>query len=150
MTFAHAHSCFFFLVVKAFPHINILSIGQLIDALALIWNVEAVESDSPSSQNDPCVKLKMEPSFFKINLPSAITQQSATPVDLCLPPYESKSGMNYLNPFYDDSQFKDTVSLVREKLIENPRDITVLAGVSDRKSTRLNSVTVKSRMPSSA
>jgi len=72
----------------------------------------------------------MEPSFFKISLPGTITYQSTTPVDLRLPPYESKSGMNYLNPFYDDPQFKDTVSLVREKLIENPRDITVLAGVS--------------------
>ncbi|PKY40633.1 hypothetical protein RhiirA4_538971 [Rhizophagus irregularis] len=116
--------------VKAFPHINILSIDKLIDALALIWNVETVESDLPSSQNDPCAKLKMTPSFFKINLPSTITQQSATPVDLRLPPYESKSGMNYLNPFYDDPQFIDTVSLVQEKLINNPRDVTILAGVS--------------------
>jgi hypothetical protein len=82
------------------------------------------------SQNDPCVKLKIEPSFFKISLPGAITNQSTLPVDLCLPPYESKSGMNHLNPFYNDPQFIDTVSLVREMLINNPRDITVLAGVS--------------------
>ncbi|CAB4404858.1 unnamed protein product [Rhizophagus irregularis] len=117
-------------VIKTFPHINNFSIDQLTNALALIWNVDAVESDPPSSQNDPCIKLKMEPSFFKINLPGAITQQSAAPVDLCLPPYVSKSGMNFLNPCYDDPQFKKTVSLVREKLIKNPKDITVLAGVS--------------------
>ncbi|CAB4431593.1 unnamed protein product [Rhizophagus irregularis] len=117
-------------VIKTFPHINKFSIDQLIDALALIWSVEAVESDPPSSQNDPCVKLKMKPSFFKIDLPSTIAQQSDTLVDLCLPPYKSKSGMNYLNPFYDDPQFIDTVSLVQEKLINYPKDITVLAGVS--------------------
>ena len=119
-----------FLVITTFPHINPYSIGWLVDALALIWNIEVLECDLPVTQDDPCFKLKMEPSFFKKSLPSAITKQSTTPVDLCLPPHESKSGMNYLNPFYDDPQFIDTVSLVRDKLINNPRDITVLAGVS--------------------
>ncbi|GBB97806.1 hypothetical protein RclHR1_30730001 [Rhizophagus clarus] len=117
-------------VIKTFPHINPYSIGRLVDALALIWHIEALECDPPITQDDPCFKLKMEPSFFKISLPSAITKQSTTPVDLCLPPHESKSGMKYLNPFYDDPQFIDTVSLVLEKLMNNPRDITVLAGVS--------------------
>ncbi|CAG8703464.1 12322_t:CDS:2, partial [Racocetra fulgida] len=88
------------------------------------------ESDSPGPPNDPCFKLKMEPSFFKISLPGTITKQSFTTVDLCLPSYESRSGMNYLNPFYNDYQFQETVSLVQKKLITHPKDIIVLAGVS--------------------
>ncbi|CAI2184958.1 17720_t:CDS:2 [Funneliformis geosporum] len=117
-------------VIKTFSHINAFSIDQLVDALALIWYVEAGESDSPDPQNDPCLKLKMEPSFFKISLPGTITEHSLTTIDLCLPSYESKSGMNYLNPFYDDPQFKETVSLVHEKLTKHNKDIIVLAGVS--------------------
>ncbi|CAG8596153.1 22448_t:CDS:2 [Racocetra persica] len=120
----------FILVIKTFPHINVFSIGRLVDALAFIWHVEAEESDSPGSSNDPCFKLKTEPSFFKISLPGTITKQSFTTVDLCLPSYESKSGMNYLNPFYDDYQFQETVSLVQKKLINHPKDIIVLARVS--------------------
>ncbi|CAG8499656.1 3005_t:CDS:2 [Scutellospora calospora] len=72
----------------------------------------------------------MEPSFFKISLPGTITRQSLTMVDLCLPSYKLKSGMDYFNPFYDDFQFKETVFLVQEKLINHPKDIIVLAGVS--------------------
>ena len=63
-----------FLVMKAFPRISV-SIDQLVDVLALIWNVEAVDSDPPDRQNDPYVELKKEPSFFKINLPRGITKK---------------------------------------------------------------------------
>ncbi|CAG8594823.1 3640_t:CDS:2 [Funneliformis caledonium] len=116
------------LKIKTFPHINAFSIDQLIDALALIWHVE-VESDSLGPQNDPYIELKQEPSFFKINLPRGITKRTLTKIDLCLPSY-GKSGTNYNNPFYDDPQFKETVSLVQKKIEEEPKDIIVLAGVS--------------------
>ena len=55
---------------------NILSIDQLIDALALIWDIEALESGSTVSQNDPYVELRTAPSFFKISLPRGITKQT--------------------------------------------------------------------------
>src|SRR6185437_12943042 len=106
---------FFFLVIEIFPHMNVLSIGQLVDALALIWHVKTMESDSPGPQDDPYFNLKTEPSFFKTNLPRNITKQTSTTVDLCLPSY-SKSGTNYHNPFYYDPQFKETVSLVLKKI----------------------------------
>ena len=115
--------------MKTFPYINILSIDQLIDALALIWHVEVVNSDSPGQQNDPYVELKKEPSFFKVNFPHGITKKTSKTVDLCLPSY-SKSGMDYHNLFYNDPQFIKIVSLVQEKIEENPGDIIVLAGVS--------------------
>ncbi|UZO21680.1 uncharacterized protein OCT59_014067 [Rhizophagus irregularis] len=105
-------------VLKAFSHINPNSVDGIVDVLSLIWNVEEVEeveSYSSSSQNDPCAKLKMKPSFFKINLPGTITKNASQEVDLCLPPHESESGMKY-NPFYDDTSY--------------PKDITVLTGVS--------------------
>ncbi|CAG8640318.1 11576_t:CDS:2, partial [Funneliformis caledonium] len=116
-------------VMKTFPHINAFSIDQLVNALALIWHVEAMESDSPGPQNDPYIELKQKPAFFKINLPRGITKQTLTKVDLCLPSY-GKSGTNYNNPFYDDPPFKETVSLVQKKIEEEPKDIIVLAGVS--------------------
>ncbi|CAB5391819.1 unnamed protein product [Rhizophagus irregularis] len=119
-------------VLKAFSHINPNSVDGIVDVLSLIWNVEEVEeveSYSSSSQNDPCAKLKMKPSFFKINLPGTITKNASQEVDLCLPPHESESGMKY-NPFYDDRLFKETVSLVQQKLTSYPKDITVLTGVS--------------------
>ncbi|CAG8705902.1 16658_t:CDS:2, partial [Funneliformis caledonium] len=116
-------------VIETFPHMNVLSIGQLVDALALIWHVETMESDSPGPQDDPYFNLKTEPSFFKTNLPRNITKQTSTTVDLCLPSY-SKSGTNYHNPFYDDPQFKETVSLVLKKIEDISKDIIVLAGVS--------------------
>ena len=97
--------------------------------LSLIWHVEELENGSPDTQSDPCFKLKMEPSFFKINLPRGITKKSSKTVDLCLPAYDN-SGMNYHNPFYKDPQFIETVSLVQEKIEENPGDVIVLAGVS--------------------
>jgi hypothetical protein len=105
------------------------SIEQLIDALALIWDVEVVDSDSPGQQNDPYVELKKEPSFFKVNFPRGITEETSKTVDLCLPSY-SKSGMNYHNLFYDDPQFIKIVSLVQKKIKENPGSIIVLSGVS--------------------
>ncbi|CAB5215226.1 unnamed protein product [Rhizophagus irregularis] len=55
-------------VLKAFSHINPNSVDGIVDVLSLIWNVEEVEeveSYSSSSQNDPCAKLKMKPSFFQ-------------------------------------------------------------------------------------
>ena len=108
---------------------NILSIDQLIDALALIWDIEALESGSTVSQNDPYVELRTAPSFFKISLPRGITERTFTNVDLCLPSY-NKSGENYHNPFYNDPQFRETVSFVEDKIKERPKDIIVLAGVS--------------------
>ncbi|PKY43417.1 hypothetical protein RhiirA4_457403 [Rhizophagus irregularis] len=39
-------------VIKIFPHLDIFSINQLVDVLAFIWNVQAVERVSSSSQND--------------------------------------------------------------------------------------------------
>ncbi|CAG8568829.1 810_t:CDS:2 [Funneliformis mosseae] len=116
-------------VIKTFPHMNILSIDQLIDALALIWDIEALESGSTVSQNDPYVELRTAPSFFKISLPRGITERTFTNVDLCLPSY-NKSGENYHNPFYNDPQFRETVSFVEDKIKERPKDIIVLAGVS--------------------
>jgi hypothetical protein len=104
---------------------NVLSIGQLVDALALIWHVETMESDSPGPQDDPYFNLKTEPSFFKTNLPRNITKQTSATVDLCLPSYD-----NYHNPFYNDPQFIETVSLVKKKIEERPKDIIILAGVS--------------------
>ncbi|CAG8485740.1 11980_t:CDS:1, partial [Acaulospora morrowiae] len=115
-----------FLVIMAFPQ-NI-NIESFVNTLALIWNIEVVKNVTPSPQNDPCAKLKMEPSFFKINLPRGITEQTFTTVDLCLPSYKSET--NYHNPFYNDPQFKETVSLVQKKIEDNPKDIIVLAGVS--------------------
>jgi hypothetical protein len=88
-----------------------------------------IESDSPGPQIDPYFKLKMEPSFFKINLPRGITKKTSKPIDLCLSSYD-KSGMNYHNPFYDDPQFLETISLVQSKIKENLGDIIVLARVS--------------------
>jgi hypothetical protein len=88
-----------------------------------------VESDSSSSQNDPYVKLKMKPSFFKESLPRGITKKTSKTVDLCLPSYNN-SRMNYRNPFYNDPQFIKTVSLVKEEIEDYPGDIIVLAGVS--------------------
>ncbi|CAG8607170.1 15364_t:CDS:2 [Acaulospora colombiana] len=87
------------------------------------------EQQPPS---DPYVKLKMDPSFFKICLPSTTSETGKPPVmvDLCLPSYKSKSGMNYTNPFYDDPQFKETVLLVQEKLTRHSKDTIVLTGVS--------------------
>ncbi|CAB4410823.1 unnamed protein product [Rhizophagus irregularis] len=108
---------------------NIISIDQPIDALALIWDIEALESGSIVSQNDPYVELRMAPSFFKISLPRGITERTFTNVDLCLPSY-NKSGENYHNPFYNDPQFRETVSFVEKKIKERPKDIIVLAGVS--------------------
>ncbi|RGB24210.1 hypothetical protein C1646_676537 [Rhizophagus diaphanus] len=116
-------------VIETFPHMNVLLTDQLVDALALIWHVETMESDSPGPQDDPYFNLKTEPSFFKTNLPRNITKQTSTTVDLCLPSY-SKSGTNYHNPFYDDPQFKETVSLVLKKIEDRSKDIIVLAGVS--------------------
>ncbi|CAI2188342.1 16004_t:CDS:2 [Funneliformis geosporum] len=116
-------------VIKAFPRVKTSSIEQLIDALALIWDVEVVDSDSPGQQNDPYVELKKEPSFFKVNFPRGITLETSKTIDLCLPSY-SKSGMNYHNLFYDDPQFIKIVSLVQKKIKEDPGDIIVLAGVS--------------------
>ncbi|CAB4432939.1 unnamed protein product [Rhizophagus irregularis] len=89
-------------VKKIFPHINVFSIKQLVDVLALIWHAEELENGFSDSQSDPCFKLKMESSFFKINLPRGIT----------------------------DLQFKKTVSFVQDKIKENPGDVIVLAGVS--------------------
>ncbi|PKY60902.1 hypothetical protein RhiirA4_520434 [Rhizophagus irregularis] len=114
-------------VMKTFPHIEISS--ELIDALALIWDVRVAYNDFPGQQNDPYVELKKEPSFFKVNFPRGITKETSKTVDLCLPSY-SKSGMNYHNPFYDDPQFTKIVSLVQTKIDENPGDIIVLSGVS--------------------
>ncbi|CAB4410650.1 unnamed protein product [Rhizophagus irregularis] len=114
-------------VTKLFPHKEISS--ALIYALALIWDDRGVYSDYPGQQNDPYVELKKEPSFFKVNFPRGITKRASKTVDLCLPSY-SKSGMNYHNPFYDDSQFTQIVSLVQKKIDENPGDIIVLSGVS--------------------
>ncbi|CAG8633928.1 12355_t:CDS:2, partial [Acaulospora colombiana] len=116
-------------VIKAFPNVDKFSIDQLVYALALIWNIETGKCDSPSPQNDPYVKLKAEPSFFKARLPRGITQKTLTTVDLCLPSYESGT-VNYHNPFYDDQQFKEAVSFVKEKIENNIGDIVVLAGVS--------------------
>ncbi|CAB4429267.1 unnamed protein product [Rhizophagus irregularis] len=116
-------------VKKIFPHIDVFSIEQLVDVLALIWHTEELENDSPDPQSDPCFKLKMEPSFFKINLPRGITEKTSNTVNLCLPSYDN-SGMGYHNPFYDDPQFKETVSLVQGKIKENPGDVIVLAEVS--------------------
>ncbi|CAG8724307.1 12869_t:CDS:2, partial [Acaulospora morrowiae] len=116
-------------VIKAFPNVDEFSIDQLVDALALIWNIETGKCDSPGPQNDPYVKLKVEPSFFKARLPRGITQKTLTTVDLCLPSYESGT-VNYHNPFYDDQQFKEAVSFVKEKIENNIGDIVVLAGVS--------------------
>ncbi|CAB4410769.1 unnamed protein product [Rhizophagus irregularis] len=113
--------------MKTFPHIEISS--ELIDALALIWDVRVAYNDFPGQQNDPYVELKKEPSFFKVNFPRGITKETSKTVDLCLPSY-SKSGMNYHNPFYDDPQFTKIVSLVQTKIDENPGDIIVLSGVS--------------------
>ncbi|CAB4410810.1 unnamed protein product [Rhizophagus irregularis] len=116
-------------VLKAFESLSPNSVDGIVHVLSLIWNVKEVESYSSSSQNDPCAKLKMKPSFFKINLPGTITKNASQEVDMCLPPHESESGMKY-NPFYDDPPFKETVSLVQQKLTSYPHDITVLAGVS--------------------
>ncbi|CAG8614669.1 12116_t:CDS:2 [Acaulospora morrowiae] len=95
-------------VIKVFPNVDKFSIDQLVYVLALIWNIETGKCDSPSLQNDPYVKLKVEPSFFKARLPR----------------------VNYYNPFYDDQQFKEAVSFVKEKIKNNIGDIVVLAGVS--------------------
>ncbi|GBB93936.1 hypothetical protein RclHR1_02260001 [Rhizophagus clarus] len=117
-------------VLKTFPHIKSLSINQLVETLALIWDIEELERFSPNPQNDPCFKLKMEPSFFKINLPRGITKKTSKKVDLCLPSYDNSRMNNYHNPFYNDPQFIETVSLVQEKVEENPGDVIVLSGVS--------------------
>ncbi|PKY38074.1 hypothetical protein RhiirA4_536974 [Rhizophagus irregularis] len=114
-------------VTQVFPHKEISS--ALIYALALIWDDRGVYSDYPGQQNDPYVELKKEPSFFKVNFPRGITKKASKTVDLCLPSY-SKSGMNYHNPFYNDLQFTQIVSLVQKKIDENPGDIIVLSGVS--------------------
>ncbi|RIB07752.1 hypothetical protein C2G38_405457 [Gigaspora rosea] len=116
-------------VIKAFPNVNESLIDPLVYVLALIWDIEAGENDSPGPQKDPYVNLKAEPSFFKARLPRGITKQTHTTVDLCLPSYESGT-VSYHNPFYDDPQFKETVSFVKEKIENNIRDIIVLAGVS--------------------
>ncbi|GBB96505.1 hypothetical protein RclHR1_02770007 [Rhizophagus clarus] len=116
-------------VIKAFPRVKTTSIEQLIDAIALIWDVNVVDSDSPGQQNDPYVELKKEPSFFKVKFPRGITEGTSKTIDLCLPSY-SKSGINYHNLFYDDPQFIQVVSLVQKKIRENPGNIIVLAGVS--------------------
>ncbi|CAG8784662.1 4068_t:CDS:2, partial [Gigaspora rosea] len=113
----------------AFPNVNESLIDPLVYVLALIWDIEAGENDSPGPQKDPYVNLKAEPSFFKARLPRGITKQTHTTVDLCLPSYESGT-VSYHNPFYDDPQFKETVSFVKEKIENNIRDIIVLAGVS--------------------
>ena len=83
-----------------------------------------MDSDSPGQQNDPYVELKKEPSFFKVNFPRGITEETSKTVDLCLPSY-SKSGMNYHNHFYDNSQFIKIVFLVQKKIKENPGNIIV-------------------------
>ncbi|CAB4440545.1 unnamed protein product [Rhizophagus irregularis] len=115
-------------VMRTFSRIDPLSIDELIDALALIWH-KSFEIVSPDQQNDLYVELKKEPSFFKVNFPRGLTKNNSNTVDLCLPSY-SKSGMNYHNLFYNDPQFKKTVSLVQTKIEKNPGHIIVLAGVS--------------------
>ena len=92
-----------------------MSIDQLVGALALIWHVEVVDSDSPGQQDDPYVELKKEPSFFKVNFSHEITKETSKTVNLCLPSY-SKFRMNYHNLFYDDPQFIKIVSLVQKRL----------------------------------
>ncbi|RIA91005.1 hypothetical protein C1645_822579 [Glomus cerebriforme] len=87
-----------------------------------------IKNKGPSDpQSDPYIKLKEELSFFKINLPCEITPETSETVNLCLPSY----GISYQNFFYDDPQFQETVDLVQEKIVRNPRDVIVLAGVSD-------------------
>ncbi|CAG8727538.1 12589_t:CDS:2, partial [Acaulospora morrowiae] len=116
-------------VIRTFPNVDESSIDKLVYALALIWDIKTEKNDSPGPQNDPYVKLKEEPSFFKARLPRGITKQTLTTVDLCLPSYESGT-VNYHNPFYDDPQFKEAVSFVKEKIENNIGDLIVLAGVS--------------------
>ncbi|CAG8594865.1 7108_t:CDS:2, partial [Acaulospora morrowiae] len=100
-------------VIKTFPNVDKFSIDQLVYALPLIWDIKIEKSDSPGPQNDLYVKLKVESSFFKARLPR----------------------VNYHNPFYNDPQFKEAVSFVKEKIENNIGDLIVLAKVSGGEKT---------------